>query len=71
MKTVKSEVVGKSTGPGTMVRPTGKDEVWQATGISRYLFDKSPADWRDKSITTFTAGDAEKIEVAARIGGSR
>ena len=62
-------IVGKSTGPGTMVRPTGKDEVWQATGISRYMFDKSPADWRDKSITTFTAGDAEKIEVAAKDGG--
>lgn len=36
--------VGKSTGPGTMVRPAGKDEIWQATGISRYLFDKNPAD---------------------------
>jgi len=62
-------VVGKTTGPGTMVRPTGKDEVWQATGISRYLFDKTPADWRDKSITTFTAGDAEQIDVATKEGG--
>ena len=34
-------IVGKSTGPGTMVRPAGKDEVWQASGISRYLFDKA------------------------------
>ena len=32
----------------------------------RYLFDKAPADWRDKSITTFTAGDAEKIEVVGQ-----
>ena len=68
-KVLADVIVGKSTGPGTMVRPTGKDEVWQATGISRYMFDKSPADWRDKSITTFTAGDAEKIEVAAKDGG--
>jgi hypothetical protein len=60
--------VGKSTGPGTMVRPAGKDEVWQASGISRYLFDKSPADWRDKSITTFTQGDAERIEVMTKDG---
>ena len=60
--------VGKSTGPGTMVRPTGKDEVWQASGISRYLFDKSPADWRDKSIITFTQGDAEQVEVVAKDG---
>ena len=62
-------IVGKTTGPGTMVRPTGKDEVWQATGISRYLFDKVPADWRDKSITTFTAGDAEQIDLATKDGG--
>ena len=68
-KVLADVIVGKSTGPGTMIRPTGKDEVWQATGISRYMFDKSPADWRDKSITTFTAGDAEKIEVVAKDGG--
>jgi hypothetical protein len=61
-------IVGKTTGPGTMVRPWAKDEVWQATGISRYLFDKSPADWRDKSLTTFTATDAERIEVLAKDG---
>jgi hypothetical protein len=60
--------VGKTTGPGTMVRPTGKDQIWQATGISRYLFDKTPADWRDKSISTFTQGDAEQIEVVAKDG---
>ena len=53
-------IVGKATGAGTMVRPTGKDEIWQASGISRYMFDKTAADWRDKSITTFTAADAEQ-----------
>ena len=67
-KVLADVTVGKSTGPGTMVRPAGKDEIWQATGISRYLFDKSPADWRDKSITTFTQGDAEQIEVVAKDG---
>jgi len=60
--------VGKTTGPGTMVRPAGKDDVWQATGISRYLFDKAPADWRDKSLTTFTAADAERVEVSTKDG---
>ncbi len=60
--------VGKSTGPGTMVRPAGKDEIWQATGISRYLFDKTPSDWRDKSLTTFTQADAEQIDVVAKDG---
>ena len=61
-------IVGKSTGPGTMVRPMGKDEIWQASGISRYLFDKAAGDWRDKSVTTFTLADAERIEVAAKDG---
>ena len=63
-------IVGKSTGPGTMVRLPGKDEVWQASGISRYLFDKAPADWRDKSITTFTpatpSGSRSPPRTAAR-----
>jgi uncharacterized protein DUF4340 len=68
-KVLADVIVGKSTGPGTMVRVSGKDEIWQASGVSRYLFDKSPADWRDKSISTFTAGDAERIEVLAKDGG--
>jgi len=68
-KVLADVIVGKSTGPGTMLRPTGKDEIWQATGISRYMFDKSPADWRDKSITTFTAGDADQVEVTTKDGG--
>ena len=52
-----------------MVRPAGKDEVWQANDLSRYTFDKNAADWRDKSITTFTAADAENIEVTDKDGG--
>ena len=67
-KVLADVIVGKSTGPGTMVRPSGKDEVWQAAGISKYLFDKGAADWRDKSITTFTQADAERIEVAGKDG---
>jgi hypothetical protein len=62
-------IVGKTTGPGTMVRLSGKNEIWTATGISKYLFDKSAADWRDKSITTFTLTDAERVEVATKDGG--
>jgi len=67
-KVLADVVVGKTTGPGTMVRPTGKDEVWSASGISRYLFDKVPADWRDKSMITFPIADAERVEVAAKDG---
>ena len=61
-------IVGKSTGAATMVRLSGKDEIWQATGISKYTFDKGPVDWRDKSITTFGTGDVEQVEVAAKDG---
>jgi Domain of unknown function (DUF4340) len=62
-------IVGKSTGSGTMVRPSGKNEIWSSNGISRYLFDKAAADWRDKSITSFTLADAERVEVVAKDGG--
>ncbi|HVX96413.1 MAG TPA: DUF4340 domain-containing protein [Polyangia bacterium] len=61
--------VGKASGNGTMVRLAGKDEVWQASGPLRSTFDKSAADWRDRSITTFPAADAEMITVKAKDGG--
>lgn len=61
-------IVGKSVGAGTMVRLPGKNEIWQANGINRYLVDKPAADWRDKSISTFTVGDAEKLNVTAKDG---
>jgi Domain of unknown function (DUF4340) len=61
-------IVGKGVGAGTMVRPAGSNEIWRASGISKYIFDKGPSDWRDKSITTFPATDVEKLEVAAKDG---
>jgi hypothetical protein len=61
-------VIGKSVGAGTMVRPSGKDETWRASGITRYTYDKNPADWRDKSIVTFPMADAARIEVMANDG---
>jgi hypothetical protein len=61
-------IVGKSASAGTMVRLPGKNEIWQIDGIAKYPFDKGPTDWRDKSITTFTAPDAERLEVAAKDG---
>jgi len=66
-KVLADVIVGKTTG-GTMVRPAGKDEVWQANGISRYLFDKAASDWRDKSMTSYTLADAERVEVVAKDG---
>jgi hypothetical protein len=61
-------IVGKSVGAGTMVRLAGKNEIWQASGITRFAFDKAPVDWRDKSISTFTAADVEKLNVATKGG---
>lgn len=63
-------IVGKAVGAGTMVRVPGKDDIWQANGSIRFTFDKSDADWRDKSITTFTAADAEKIDIKSKTGGT-
>jgi hypothetical protein len=61
-------VVGKSVGAGTMVRPSGQDDTWRASGITHYLFDRGPSDWRDKSIVTFPAADAARLEVTAKDG---
>ncbi len=61
-------IVGKASGAGTMVRLPGKNEIWQASGITRFAFDKPASDWRDKSISTFTAADVEKLTVATKDG---
>jgi Domain of unknown function (DUF4340) len=61
-------LVGKSVGGNTLVRIPGKDEVWQGLGSFRYNFDRDTANWRDKTITKFTQGDAEKIEVKGKDG---
>jgi uncharacterized protein DUF4340 len=61
-------IVGKGVGAGTMVRPSGTNDVWQATGITKFAFDKGPTDWRDKSITTFQTAEVEKLDVAGKDG---
>jgi hypothetical protein len=61
--------VGKIVASGTMVRVAGKDQVWQAMGPLRSDFDKGPADFRDRSVTTFSADDAEMVTVKAKDGG--
>ena len=63
-------IIGKALGAGTMVRVPGKDEIWQANGSIRFTFDKGETDWRDKSIATFTAADAEKIDIKSKTGGT-
>jgi hypothetical protein len=63
-------IIGKALGAGTMVRVPGKDDIWQANGSIRFTFDKSDTDWRDKSIITFTAADAEQIDIKSKTGGT-
>jgi hypothetical protein len=62
-------IIGKGVGAGTMVRLAGSKDVWRASGITKFAFDKGPTEWRDKSITTFMAADAEKIDLASKDGG--
>ena len=61
-------LIGKSMGPGTAIRQPTSDDVWMATGLSRWSFDKSPTDWRDKSITTFPVADVERLDVVTKDG---
>ncbi|HVZ89453.1 MAG TPA: DUF4340 domain-containing protein [Polyangia bacterium] len=61
-------VIGKAVGAGTMVRQPGKNDIWEASGVTKYMFDKTTTDWRDKSITTFPAAEAEKLDVASKDG---
>lgn len=60
--------VGKTNNLRTLVRLEGKDEVWSVGGIMKYMVDKTTSDWRDKSITTFAAKDAEKLTVTTKDG---
>jgi hypothetical protein len=65
-------VIGKKLDDGTLVRlrqPAGTtDPVWHLTGDLRALFDKVTAEWRDRSVTTFTPADASEIAVDTRDG---
>lgn len=60
--------VGKTANQMTMVRLEGKNEVWSASGITKWQFDKDTTAWRDKSITTFEEKNAEKLQVATKSG---
>jgi hypothetical protein len=62
-------IIGKGVGAGTMVRPAGSKDVWRASGITKFAFDKGPTEWRDKSITTFAVADVEKLDVVSKDGG--
>jgi hypothetical protein len=62
--------VGKVANNLTMIRPEGKDQIWQAVGSLKFQLDKDSAGWRDKSILTFPEADAERIDVVSK-GGAK
>jgi hypothetical protein len=68
-KTMADLRIGAVSNNVTMVRLEGKDEVWKAVGLLKSHYDKSTSDWRNKAITTFTADDAEQLQVVSKTGG--
>jgi hypothetical protein len=58
-------LVGKPLGAFTMLRPSGKNEVWQSTGLASYLVNREPKAWRDHAIFEFAANDVGKLTVEA------
>jgi hypothetical protein len=55
--------VGKAVSGFTMVRPGGKDQVWQATGLFKYTFAKESKVWRDHVILSFARDDTSRLAV--------
>lgn len=64
-KTLADLWVGKTVGGFTMVRPEGKNEVWQASGLYPYVLAKEPKGWRDHAIFDFPVADVSKLTVEA------
>ena len=62
-KTLADLIIGKAISGFTMVRPAGKDEVWQATGLYGYMLSRDPKTWRDHGIFSFTAADATRVSI--------
>lgn len=61
--------VGKTVAGFTMVRPQGKNEVWQATGLSAYLINRDAKGWRDHTVMSFSSADVERLTVES--GGDK
>ena len=62
-------LVGKSVSGFSMIRPVGKNAVWQATGFFPYMASREPKAWRDHLIVEFGSGDADKLTVEG--GGAK
>jgi hypothetical protein len=61
--------VGKSIGGFTMLRPVGKNDVWQTSGLFPYMLNKDAKGWRDHAVFELAANDIDKLTVES--GGSK
>jgi hypothetical protein len=61
-------ILGKSLSGFTMLRPAASQDVWQAVGSLRYLFEKEPKDWRNRDILALSRDDIESLEVVTPAG---
>ncbi|MCA9665423.1 MAG: DUF4340 domain-containing protein [Myxococcales bacterium] len=67
-KTVADLWIGKIVSGYTMVRPNGKNGVWQAAGPIAHAFKKDAKDWRDRTIFKFNRHDFRHIDVTTAAG---
>lgn len=61
--------IGKSVSGFTMVRPSAKPEVWQATGLYKYTYARDAKSWRDHTMLDFNKDDVSRLTVEA--GGQK
>lgn len=63
-------LVGKQVSGNVALRLPGKNEIWQASGLTHWSVARDAAGWRDKSITTFSAGDVETLDIKTKSQGA-
>jgi hypothetical protein len=55
--------LGKTIDDFTMLRPAGKDQVYQAVGALRFVFDREVKNWRKRAIIELKQEEIRKLEV--------
>ncbi len=62
-KTLLDFTLGKTIDDFTMLRPAGKDQVYQAVGALRFIFDREVKNWRRRTIIEVKQEEIRKLEV--------
>jgi hypothetical protein len=60
--------LGKVVDDFTMLRLDGKDQVYQAVGSLRFLFDREVKNWRKRSVIDFKQEEARRLEITTAAG---